>query len=70
MKDKSLNYTDAYNELIDIVQEIEAGNISVDTLSEKVKRAAILIKLCKVKLTQTEVDIEEILKDLEGDTDA
>ncbi len=70
MKDKSLNYTDAYNELIDIVQEIEAGNISVDTLSEKVKRAAILIKLCKEKLTQTEVDIEEILKDLEGDTDA
>jgi exodeoxyribonuclease VII small subunit len=70
MKDKSLNYTDAYNELIEIVQEIEAGNISVDTLSEKVKRAAILIKLCKEKLTQTEVDIEEILKDLEGDTDA
>lgn len=70
MNDKSLNYTEAYNELIDIVQEIEAGNISVDTLSEKVKRAAILIKLCKEKLTQTEVDIEEILKDLEGDNDA
>jgi len=69
MKDKSINYTDAYNELIEIVQEIEAGNISVDTLSDKVKRAAILIKVCKEKLTQTEVDIEEILKDLEGDSE-
>ncbi len=70
MKDKSINYTDAYNELIDIVQEIEAGNISVDTLSDKVKRAAVLIKVCKEKLTQTEVDIEEILKDLEGDSES
>lgn len=69
MKDKSINYTDAYNELIEIVQEIEAGNISVDTLSDKVKRAAVLIKVCKEKLTQTEVDIEEILKDLEGDSE-
>ena len=42
-----LNYSDAYQELMEIVQEIENGDISVDVLSEKVKRASILLRFCK-----------------------
>lgn len=60
------NYTDAYSELQAIVLEIEAGEISIDELSEKVKRAAFLIKLCKNKLHTTEADVNQILKDLES----
>ncbi len=63
---EELNYTDAYNELQEIVGEIENGNISVDELSEKVKRAALLIKICKTKLTKTEEDVNTILKELES----
>jgi exodeoxyribonuclease VII small subunit len=63
---EELNYTDAYNELQEIVNEIENGNISVDELSEKVKRAALLIKICKTKLTKTEEDVNTILKELES----
>mgnify|MGYP006333999291 FL=1 len=48
------NYTDAFEELKEIVSEIEEGEISVDELSEKVKRASELIKICKAKLTSTE----------------
>ena len=59
------NYTEAFEELQDIVSEIESGEISVDELSQKVKRAALLIKICKEKLSATEHDVEEILKDLE-----
>ncbi len=59
-----LNYSDAYQELMEIVQEIENGDISVDVLSEKVKRASILLRFCKEKLKQTEVDVDQILKDL------
>ncbi|MBA4058308.1 MAG: exodeoxyribonuclease VII small subunit, partial [Marivirga sp.] len=44
--------------------EIEDGQISVDELSEKVKRAAVLIGICKSKLTSTEEDVAKILKDL------
>jgi exodeoxyribonuclease VII small subunit len=44
---KEPNYTEAFEELQEIVLEIEQGEISVDSLSEKVKRAAILIKICK-----------------------
>ena len=60
------NYTEAYNELQNIVSEIEGGDISVDELSEKVKRAALLIKICKDKLTATEGDVNQILKELES----
>lgn len=60
------NYTDAFVELQEIVTEIEAGEISVDELSEKVKRAALLIRICKEKLTKTEGDVNAILKELEN----
>jgi exodeoxyribonuclease VII small subunit len=60
------NYQEAFEELQTIVAEIENGQISVDELSEKVKRAAVLIKICKAKLTSTEEDVTKILKDLEG----
>ncbi len=61
---ENLNYTEAYQELMEIVAEIENGDISVDVLSDKVKRASILLKFCKAKLKQTEVDVDQILKDL------
>ena len=59
-------YTEAFEELQQIVSEIEEGQISVDELSEKVKRAAQLIKICKTKLSSTEEDVNKILRELEG----
>ena len=59
-----LDYTEAYEELQNIVREIEDGEISVDELSVKVKRAAELIEICKNKLTSTEEDVNKILGDL------
>jgi len=62
----AINYTEAYEELQRIVSEIENGEISVDELSEKVKRATQLIRICKLKLTTTEEDVNKILRDLES----
>ena len=64
-----MNYTEAFEELQRIVNEIEEGQISVDELSEKVKRAAHLIKICKTKLSSTEEDVNKILRELEGSSD-
>ncbi|HKZ37681.1 MAG TPA: exodeoxyribonuclease VII small subunit [Chryseolinea sp.] len=61
----SPKYSEAFDELQRIVSEIENGEISVDELSEKVKRATHLIRICKLKLTSTEEDVSKILKDLE-----
>jgi exodeoxyribonuclease VII small subunit len=58
---EKLNYSDAFNELQEIVGEIEDGEISVDELSKKVKRASELIRVCKEKLTETEDDVKKIL---------
>lgn len=62
------NYTDAFQELQTIVAEIENGQISVDELSQKVKRASQLIKFCKMKLATTEEDVHKILKEIDTAT--
>jgi exodeoxyribonuclease VII small subunit len=61
---EKINYTEAFEELQRIVSEIEMGEISVDELSEKVKRAAQLITICRSKLSTTEEDVNKILKEL------
>jgi exodeoxyribonuclease VII small subunit len=69
MSDK-IKYTEAFEELQGIVAEIEKGEISVDELSIKVKRAAELIRICKLKLSTTEEDVNRILMELdEGEND-
>jgi len=59
------NYKEAFEELQQIVADIEDGEISVDELSVKVKRASELIKICKEKLASTEEDVQAILKELD-----
>ncbi len=61
---EKIDYTAAFEELQNIVTEIEDGEISIDELSEKVKRAAVLIKICKNKLKTTEEDVGKILKEM------
>ncbi|GAB5417319.1 MAG: exodeoxyribonuclease VII small subunit [Crocinitomicaceae bacterium] len=62
---KEPKYTEAFEELQQIVADIEDGEISVDELSVKVKRASELIKICKDKLSATDSDISKILENLE-----
>ncbi len=62
---KEPKYTEAFEELQQIVADIEDGEISVDELSVKVKRASELIKICKDKLSATDSDIAKILENLE-----
>ena len=62
---EKIKYTEAFEELQQIVADIEDGEISVDELSVKVKRASELIKICKDKLSATDSDISKILENLE-----
>lgn len=68
-----MKYTEAFEELQQIVSAMEEGQIGIDELAEKVKRATELIRICRLKLTSTEGDVQKILKDLENsglDTDS
>ena len=60
----NLNYEEAFAELQAIVEEMESGTIGVDVLANKVKRAAELMRICKTKLQQTEVEVQQLLDDL------
>jgi len=63
---KKLSYSSAFDELESIIQEIENEEIGIDELSIKVNRAAVLLKFCKDKLRDTELDITNILEDMDS----
>ena len=59
-----ITYTAAFEELKEIVNQLENDNISVDELAEKMKRATELMKICKDKLTKTEEEINKTISEL------
>ena len=59
--DKETKYEEAYNELQSIVKKMEGEELDIDQMAEAVKRAQMLIKVCKDKLTKTDAEIRKIL---------
>ena len=64
---KELSYSEAFEELQQIVADIEQGETGIDELSEKIKRAAYLIRICRKKLANTEEEVSRILKEIGQD---
>ena len=62
--ENNYSYTDAFQELEQIVQDIENGNTNIDMLSEKIKRASKLIQICRAQLTSTEEEVNQLLQNL------
>jgi exodeoxyribonuclease VII small subunit len=62
---KTLTYTEAMTEVEEILEQIESEELDVDDLAEKVKRVSVLLKICKDKLTKTNEQVEQILKEME-----
>lgn len=62
---KKLTYSEALQELQQIVEEIESETVPVDVLAEKVKRASELIELCQAKLKSTDTEVKKILAQME-----
>ena len=58
-------YKASFDELQQIITEMESGEVGVDELASKVKRASVLIQKCKEILSKTEVDVQKILDGLE-----
>ena len=56
-----MKYEKAVAELEQIVAQMESGEMDLDALTSKLKRAQELIKLCKDRLTKTEAEIKKIL---------
>jgi exodeoxyribonuclease VII small subunit len=65
MAAKKLSYSEAMAEIEEILEKIENEELDVDELAEKVKRVSVLLKTCKEKLTKTNEQVEQILKEME-----
>jgi len=62
--EKPKTYQDAFEELQLLVRKMENAEISVDELAEMLKRATLLINICKKKLTDTEEEVKTLLEKL------
>ena len=63
---KEIKYEAAFAELQAIVRKMENDELDIDQMSEQLKRAQALIKLCKDKLTKVDEDIKKILGEEAG----
>ena len=61
MTKEKISYDDAVKEIEATLDKIEAGDLGVDELAEKVGRVTELLKLCRDRLYKTEENIDKIL---------
>ena len=61
MAKAKFSYDKSYNELQEIIEAINGGDISIDGLQDKVKKARELLEGCQAKLRATEKEIEKII---------
>ena len=61
MAKKEIKYEEAVALLEEIVDKMENDELDIDQLSDQLKRAKELVKLCKDKLTKTDEEIKKLL---------
>jgi exodeoxyribonuclease VII small subunit len=66
MTKQKLTYTEAVAELENILAELENNSeVNMDVISEKVKRAAVLMDFCKKQLHELDTELEKMLEHLD-----
>lgn len=61
-------YKAALQELDGLLNELEKDDVDIDSLAEKVERAATLLKFCRGRLSATESKVKEIVASLDEKT--
>ncbi len=61
------SYSEAIDELEEILESIESDEVDVDELAAQVERASELVQFCRETIDETEMQIESIIEDLRGD---
>jgi exodeoxyribonuclease VII small subunit len=64
MAKKELSYKEAFARLEEIQALIESNKLDVDDLSEKLKEASVLLKICKDKLFLASEETKKILEEI------
>ena len=61
-----IGYADALDELDTILRELEGSDVDVDRLADRVARAADLIALCRDRIGNARLRIDEVIADLDA----
>ena len=61
----TLGYAEALAELESILGQLEDDDVDVDVLSTKVARAAVLIRLCRGRIRDAQLQVSDIVADLD-----
>ncbi|MCK9574110.1 MAG: exodeoxyribonuclease VII small subunit [Candidatus Omnitrophica bacterium] len=69
MSKKTIKYNEAISELNGILSDLESERVDVDELTIRVKRAVELIKLCREKIEETELEVRKIVKEFDKSSD-
>lgn len=59
-----ISYTKAFKELQKIVEELENEEVEIDALVARLKRAGVLLQICKSRLSATEAETEKLLAEI------
>jgi exodeoxyribonuclease VII small subunit len=59
----TLTYSSAYQELQEITEALQQGQISIDDLTAKIERANLLVRFCREKLRNTEAALQQMDSD-------
>lgn len=62
-----LTYSAAIEELEGLLDQLEGDEIDIDRLAAQVRHAAALIRFCRQRLGDAQVEVEQIVADLEAD---
>ncbi|MBO4723548.1 MAG: exodeoxyribonuclease VII small subunit [Muribaculaceae bacterium] len=66
---EKMTYTQAVNELGEIVKKMQSPECSIDKLSQYTARSLQLLKVCKAKLTATDEELKKVLNEMSDDKD-
>ncbi|MDR1783742.1 MAG: exodeoxyribonuclease VII small subunit [Dysgonamonadaceae bacterium] len=64
MSKKDISYKEAFAKLEEIQSLIESNKLDVDELSDKLKEASLLLKICKDKLFTANEETRKILEEI------
>ena len=63
--EKEKSYTEAINELEEIVNKLQDNDCEVDKLREYASRSIYLLRICKEKLYKTDEELKKLLEEIE-----
>ena len=59
-----MNYDDSITELQEILSSLQNDELSIDDLTNTIKRSTELLELCNLKLKSTEKEVNLVIKKL------